>query len=248
LKLYRFDLHSHDLTLIQSNSGRDDHDPAVVGRDLYWVSTRVTNSVAIVPSTGGATRELIAGQASNLPSWSSDGKEIAFVVGQYRLVDLPLDLDVAIANIDDRARLTTAPRMFIVGNNEDFPPSWSPDGHWIAWHSHRAPHDLPYAHAAGATDDIWLRSAKDTSAPEIRLTEGGRDAGWVYWALDGRSVIYSISDRKGSSDALQVRITNIDPLMGRALGEERLNLPSRIQNPVIVEWSPQGDELAIEVR
>ena len=256
LKLYRFDLKTHALTTVLDRIGQGeatDHDrvdPAVVGNDLYWVSSRVAKSVAVAPASGGESRELVVGHEAYLPTWSPDGKRIAVAVSQNRLVDIPLNFDVAIVDFDaggDTVRAPSAPpRPFIVGNHEDFPPSWSPDGRWIAWHSHRAPADVPYYSAPGATDDIWLRRAEDLSAPEIRLSRDAWEAGFVYWSPDGRSVVYTTWDRKGTPGVGQVRTIDIDPQTGAVAVERVLALPASIRNPLVAEWSPLGNDLALE--
>jgi len=257
LRLYRFDLKTQALTPVHDRSsegeatGHDDGEPAVVGNDLYWVSTQVTKSVAVAPASGGRARELVVGREAYLPTWAPDSKRIAVVIAQNRLVDIPINHDVGIVDFDASAKMARAqrsapPKPFIVGNHEDFPPNWSPDGRWIAWHSHRAPGDLPYSGARGATDDVWLRRADDLSAPEIRVTHDGWEIGFVYWAPDGRSIVYTTWDRKGKPGVGQVRITDIDPQTGAGSNDRVLPLPDSILNPLAAEWSPTGDELAVE--
>jgi Tol biopolymer transport system component len=246
LKLYRFDLAARHLTLLEERALSDETDPAVVGDRLYWVSSHTTKQVMALRTDGGPMHVVVSGGEQYLPSWARDGKRLAFVVGDYRLADWALTQDVDIVPIDGEARAAGPETSFIVGNHEDFPPDWSRDGKWIAWHSHRAAHDPPYYDAPGTTDDIWVRQAENLRAPEIRATRGVWETGWAYWSPDGREILYTSWDRNGAPGIYQARITTFDPGTGQVGSERRLSLPKEIHSPQIAIWSPSGGEMAME--
>ena len=247
LKLYRFDIATRQFSLLVAEPDSDQTDPAVVGNNLYWVSSHNTKNVVAFPSAGGPVHTVIAGREDYLPTWSRDGKRIAFVEGEYRLADWALSQDVGIVAINEQILPVGDPKPFVVGNHEDFPVEWSPDGRWIAWHSHRDPHrDAPYYDEPGSTDDIWVRRAEDVHAPEIKATHDLWETGWAYWSPDGSELIYTTWDRNGQPGIYQVRVTKIDTSTGQPIAEYRFPMPKQVASPEIAEWSPSGNEIAVE--
>jgi len=137
---------------------------------------------------------VIASRDAYVPSWAPGGKRLAFVTGDYRLVDWALPQDIFIVDISADAMVRGTPTPYIVGNHEDFPPQWSSDGRWIAWHSHRAVNNPAYYDAPGTSDDIWIRRADDVHAPEIRATHNLWETYGAYWSPDGRELWTAASD------------------------------------------------------
>lgn len=248
LKLCRFNLAARKFSSLVEEVDSDQTDPSVAAAgELYWVSSRNTKSVVAFPSQGGPVHAVLAGREAYLPTWSRDGKRIAFVEGEYRLADWALSQDVGIVAVNSGILPLGDPKPFVVGNHEDFPVEWSPDGRWIAWHSHRDPNrNAPFYDAPGSTDDIWVRLAEDLHAPEIKVTHGLWETGWAYWSPDGSELIYTTWDRDDEPGIYQVRTTTINPATGQPMRELRFPMPKQVHSPVIAAWSPGGDEIAIE--
>src|SRR5262249_59916789 len=62
---------------------------------------------------------------------------------------------------------------------------WSPNGRWLAFHSHK-----------DQSDDIWLRpAAEGAAAQRISFLGRGAEVGWPRWSPDGRTLLFTGTDR-----------------------------------------------------
>jgi Tol biopolymer transport system component len=220
----------------------DDFAPVVAGGRLHWTHNDIHESVVVIPASGGPARLVVEG--GGIPSWAADGRQIAFTHGGWRIADWALNLDAAVVDVDDRARPVSGRRPIVAGYHEDFTPAWSPDGRWLAYHSHRSATPVASYGSPGSTDDVYLRSAA-FDGKEIRLTDFGLEVGWADWAPDGRRLVFSSWER-GSAVLTGVPwIVTIDPQSGMPTGSARLPLPAPIQNAEWLAWSPGGTEIAL---
>lgn len=244
LKIYEFDLATGARRPVVESSGQDNNRPAVIDGDLYWSRTVIRDSIVTVPSVGGDVREIVAG--GEVPMWSPDGRRIAYFFGGFRMADWALNLDDAVVSVDENMRRTSEPSIIVAGNHEDFPPAWSPDGKWIAFHSHRSAKPVPEYFAPGSADDIWLRLANDINAREIRLTDFGWEAGSAYWSPDGRKLMFGSFQRGGPPGVGKLFILTLDTDAGTVIKTEMLPLEPEVQSVNWGAWSPDGKEIAIE--
>lgn len=243
--IYALDLATGSLTPVLQEPGDDFH-PAIAGGYLYWTHNDFRDQVVVLPAAGGEARLLVAG--AQIPSWSPDGRQLAYTYGGWRIADWALNLDAAVVSLDDSLRPAGPPRSIVTGYHEDFTPVFSPRGNWLAYHSHRSPFPVPEYASPGSTDDIYLRRPDAAMASEQRLTDWGWEVGMPDWAPDGRRLVFDSWDRGGPPGTAHPWIVTVDTTTGRLLERRRLKLPDAAGGTLFASWSPQGDRIALVTR
>jgi len=243
--IFALDLATGRLRAVVQEPG-DDFYPVIAGGYLYWTNNGFTDEVVVVPAGGGQARAVASG--AQIPYWRPDGKELAYTIGGWRIADWALNLDAVAVAVDDSARPTTTPRPIVTGYHEDFTPAWSPDGRWLAYHSHRSALPVPGYASAGSTDDIYLRRTDASLNDEIRLTDWGWEVGMADWSPDGRRLVFDSWDRNGPARAAKPWVVSLDTATGRLMDRRTLALPPGVEGTMLASWSPNGDEIALVAR
>ena len=142
------------------------------------------------------------------PSWSPDGRRIAYRVNARR-ADTS---DIWVMRADGAGRRNVTRNG---GLNEY--PTWSPDGRSLAFNSHR-------------DGQFEIYSAASTGARQRNLTRNPAKDQWPSWSPDGRLIAF-MSDRDGNEDVFV--------MLADGTGVRNLTRTSDLDESHPV-WSPGG--------
>jgi len=169
---------------------RDTYAPSVSddGGLVFKVQSYRT-TVALASSDGGASRPLAAFQ-SETPSWDPAGRRLGITYGTWRRVTddakyPDIAQDAGIIAIDVVKPPLGVSSVVQASASEDQALCWSPNGRWIAFHSHK-----------DDSDDVWLRPADGDAAPtRISFLGRGAEVGWPRWSPDGKWLLFDGGSR-----------------------------------------------------
>jgi Tol biopolymer transport system component len=204
VELWTADLSSRRARRLSSFS-RDAYAPSVAadGTVVFKTQTYRTH-LADVPFEGGPARQLTTFQ-SETPSYHPARPLIAFTYGTWRrVIDDAKYPDIAqeigVIDVSAAVPITQPAEVLEQSDSEDQAMTWSPNGRWIAFHSHKE-----------MSDDVWLRPA-DGSQPGKRITFLGRGAevGWPRWSPDGRTVLLNGARKSDGASVLYTIGVNQD--------------------------------------
>ena len=213
---------------------RDTYAPSVAsdGTVLFKLQSYRT-FVADVAATGGPTRQL-ANFQSETPSWHPTQPLIAVTFGTWRRVlddaKYPdIAQEIGIIPVGDNGAATSPQSIVAQSESEDQAMAWSPNGKWIALHSHRE-----------MSDDVWLRPA-DGSAPDRRITFLGRGAevGWPRWSPNGQTVLLDGAEKQTGRSVIYV--IGVNQESGEITSELREVKAEGFEGELThAEWLPNG--------
>ena len=194
-------------------------------------------AVGLVPVTGGEPIDVTtAGSTSAfLPSWHPAGGAVGFITFSWRRVRMPIDFDLGVLDLDAEGAPTGTVRTLLSEEGEDYGAAWSPDGRWLAFHSHME-----------QSDDIWLVPVGGSERP-TRLTHfgPGADTGEPDWSPDGRTLAFSSHGPPLEGNPGSVYSVAVDPATGFAVADPvRVPLDGFRGYAMGARFSPDGERLA----
>ena len=192
---------------------------------IAFVSNRDGNwEIYVMNTDGGNQRNLTNNPAADLaPSWSPDGKRIAFQSDRGG----PVNVRVPIPGIYVMDADGNNPQRLTNNGNNDRDPSWSPDGKRIAFVSGR---QRDFENAA-ITYEIYVMDADGGN--QQRLTNNDRNDYSPSWSPDGKRITFS-SEMPGNAE---IYVMDAD-------GGNQQRLTNNGNSNFAPSWSPDGKRIA----
>jgi Tol biopolymer transport system component len=137
--------------------------------------------------------------------------------------------EIGVIDLSQKLPADQPAEVIAQSDSEDQAMAWSPNGRWIAFHTHRE-----------MSDDVWLRPA-DGKGPDRRITFLGRGAevGWPRWSADGQSIL--LNGARKSDGRSVVFVIGVNQESGEVTSEMREVSDEGFDSEILhAEWLPSS--------
>lgn len=192
------------------------------GTEIAFSSRRSgKHALYVMNADGTGTRQLTSTKADDMhPTWSSDGKRIAFARSG----------DVFVVNADG-----SGAHSIVSSRDEESQPAWSPDGRWIAF-IRRVPDTQ--------VSELWL--VRPDGSGERRLTRPNAAVYTPAWSPDSARIAFS-SNRGGKVFELYTIGVNGKGLRSVARTVSDVFEPSWSPDGSTIAFSEEGAIFVVEL-
>ncbi len=202
---------------LQSVSGKD------VQSEFAYTSNRIKGQTGIyLHSNDGERFVSDAFTVAEAPSWSPDGRKIAF---QAKTEDR---WDIYVIDVDTRKHIQLTDDAY-----GDFHPVWSPSGSTIAFYSDRS-----------TEARIWLIESDGTNLRKFPLEIPG--IADFSWSPDGGQVVFSANERVMRQDAPRPEFgidSQKDLFIASCDGTDLRRVTKGVGMAMMPSWSPDGKQI-----
>ncbi len=207
--------------MVGCQKGGETAKPTLEQTKIAFFSYRDGNLEIYVMNADGSNQTRLTNNPAKdeYPSWSPDGKRIAFGSDRDSHSDVYENAEVYIMNADgsNQTNLTNNPAF-------DYSPSWSPDGQKIAFCSER-----------DGNVDVYIMNPDGSN--QTRLTDNPAPDVKPMWSPDGMKIAFQTT-RNGKED---VYVMNSD-------GSSQTRLTDNPAWDGCLSWSPDGQKIAFASR
>ena len=223
---------------------RDTYAPSIAAdRSVTFKVQSYRTVVAVAPRRAGRARRSRRFRARRRPGirpGACSGSPTARGAAWWTMRSIRISRRMRESSRWIRTQPATQPSSIVhASDSEDQALCWSPNGRWVAFHSHK-----------DQSDDIWLREAAATgnaTARRISFLGRGAEVGWPRWSPDGRWLLFDGASRTSHQSAAYVAGVDQEAGSVTRAAQEIVVRGAGLEGVEVshAEWLPDSTRVAI---